>query len=306
MTIVGSDLEVCTTVAQCYSGNVTNFVDSLTDQLGLVGVSSGWAEHELVALRDGVGQLSAPLVELDGALSQMTAALASLQSVVAPATNPEAQQRIEGNLSLATGSLMAVNASLGASQSALASLPGLLQSVQDLLTTFVEQLRLVRAITDCTWVADAWTGVIIPARRVFNTDAGALALLCALVAGSLLGWVATVILLQIRVGGVGREPGCPAGCCRAGCPAPRKHGKLTKSARAPPRDAVETPGARRRRGRCVTARRRICPSPCLRAWCDAWPPAPSPTPPALAPSAAVTSCVCCVLTSSGEDGARGR
>lgn len=62
-------------------------------------------------------------------------------------------------------------------------------------------------------------------------------LLCALFS---VGWVASLICMQIRYGGVGREPGCPT-ICRRCCPKVSRQGsrKQRKKEVALAKESVE-------------------------------------------------------------------
>jgi len=91
---------------------------------------------------------------------------------------------------------------------------GSLSSLSDALDTFIAALTALLSAARCDVLVAEFDGVLGSTLRAFDElrNVAYAMLACAVLLGA---WIWPSILLQIRYGGVGREPGCPNGlrCC---------------------------------------------------------------------------------------------
>lgn len=226
-TSAGS-VNLCAALAACDSTSGQNLTQVLLGQLagGGGGFDVSYATAQEGALSTRLSEVQSQVDAMSASQTNLQAAQGDLGGISAAdfgapdgsAAHDEITTQlgyVSANLSIAIG---VVGPAVTTAQTLVRSLAGVQQSVSRL----VSSLTALMGAGSCTFFPSMWRQILAPCQRVFERGLGGLGIAMGLIGITLAASIVPAIIMQIRLGEVGREPGCPARCrCCCGKVVPR-------------------------------------------------------------------------------------
>ena len=206
---------------------------SMCDMLSCGGAGSSLADLALAQVGSGIGEAifnehaasiqssrtikGARLADVQASSDQLAGASTNLASLSASSFNVPsgaAATAVDGELAFLVGNVTLASTAISSAIAPLTSLSTTLGSLHDHVSSLSSAVADLIAGTPCTF-SEMWDSILQPIRLMFEVGVSGLAFATCLTALLLAMWIVPSILLQIRYGDVGREPGCPRGlrCC---------------------------------------------------------------------------------------------